>query len=120
MVDLNKLCEAQFSQSISTRAWSDAAGGLVAGRAAGRMQTRICELSNTGMITSYYVTCRARRARPASATAADVAEVHAKHTLPLRFVEAAHDGPVRKGVCNRTVVCGLRVGARAGVLRVHV
>ena len=53
------------------------------------MQTRICELSNTGMSTSYYVTCRARRARPARATAADVAEVHAKHTLPLRFVEVA-------------------------------
>ena len=93
---------------------------LLAGRAAGRMQTRICELTNTGMSTSYYVTCRARRARPARATAADVAEVHAKHTLPLRFVEAAHDGPVRKGVCHWTVVCGLRVGARAGVLRVHV
>ena len=83
------------------------------------MQTRICELSNTGMSTSYYVTCRARRARPARATAADVAEVHAKHTLPLRFVEAAHDGPVRKGVCHRTVVCRLRVRARGGVLRVH-
>eukprot|EP01043_Picozoa_sp_COSAG02_P007612 COSAG02_NODE_231_length_27944_cov_5.843347_4_plen_77_part_00 len=68
------------------------------------------------MSTSYYVTCRARRAWPARATAADVAEVHAKHTLSLRFVEAAHDGAVRKGVCNaRTVVCGLRVGARAGV-----
>eukprot|EP01043_Picozoa_sp_COSAG02_P034886 COSAG02_NODE_2465_length_8785_cov_21.743610_2_plen_218_part_00 len=29
LVDLNKLCEAQLSQSISTRAWSDAAGGLL-------------------------------------------------------------------------------------------
>jgi hypothetical protein len=69
------------------------------------------------MSTSYYVTCRTRRARPARGTAADVAEVHAKHTLPLRFVEAAHDGAVRKGVCNRTVVCGLRVGARARGVR---
>ena len=39
LVDLNKLCEAQLSQSISTRAWSDAAGGLVAGRAARAAQT---------------------------------------------------------------------------------
>jgi hypothetical protein len=39
LVDLNKLCEAQLSQSTSTRAWLDAAGGLVAGRAARAAQT---------------------------------------------------------------------------------
>eukprot|EP01043_Picozoa_sp_COSAG02_P014329 COSAG02_NODE_589_length_19902_cov_119.928939_8_plen_137_part_00 len=39
LLDLNKLCEAQLSHSISTRAWSDAAGGLVAGRAARAAQT---------------------------------------------------------------------------------
>ena len=87
------------------------------GRPDAELQTRICELSKTGMSTSYYVTCRARRARPARATAADVAEVHAKHTLPVRFVEAAHDGPVRKGVCHWTVVCRLRAGP-AQTLRV--
>eukprot|EP01043_Picozoa_sp_COSAG02_P004681 COSAG02_NODE_124_length_35047_cov_31.554179_4_plen_80_part_00 len=74
------------------------------------MQTRICELSNTGMSTSYYVTCRARRARPARAAAADVAQVHRYERPRGGVAEAAHDGAVRNGSSDRTIVCGLRVG----------
>ena len=33
--------------------------------------------------------------------------------------EAAHDGPVRKGVCNRTIVCGLLARAPECALTVR-
>ena len=78
-----------------------------AARPAG-MQTRTCELSNRGFTTSYYVELPRAAARPARAAAADVAQVHRYEPPSGGVAEAAHDGAVRKGVCNRTVVCGLR------------
>ena len=48
LVELNKLCEAQLSQSTSTRAWSDEAGGLVAGRCFSPLLVRACGCHHIG------------------------------------------------------------------------
>jgi hypothetical protein len=50
------------------------------------------------MSTSYYVACRARRARPARATAADVAEVHRYEPPRGGVAEATHDGVLRNAI----------------------
>jgi hypothetical protein len=86
---------------------------LLAGRAArpAGMQTRICELSNRGFITSYYVELPRAAARPARAAAADVAQVHRYERPRGGVAEADHDGPVRKGVCHWTVAVRRREGA---------
>ena len=49
----------------------------------------------------------------AGRTPADVAEVHVTDALNAAHSEAAHDGPVRKPICHRTIVCGLAAGRAA-------
>ena len=46
--------------------------------------------------------------------------MHRQHAPQPPSGEAAHDGPVRKGICNRTIVCGLRACAPECALTVHV
>ena len=51
------------------------------------------------------------RGRPAGRTASADVDRGAPTAQPSAACsEAAHDGPVRKGVCNRTIVCRLAAG----------
>ena len=81
------------------------------GRAISRVRGSLREQRGEGCLElcELHVSCVAGR-RPPAGTAADVAQVHVTDALNAAHSEAAHDGPVRNPISNRTIVCGLAAG----------